>query len=182
MKLVNKETDGRIYLYCFMINFDLNNKHQCAIIVHSFVTIEDLFNLPSLFCGKWMTWSFFCLLGSETDSRPEPTWRSLTQEKTRVHQSFSTKTSPQLAPPPNSTSLSTPQSCSTQAISKPSLQPKPLLPPTSKPQAVNQSSQQIPPKMAPRAMERWTMSSQREEQSSVSQSTHRDELLDFKVR
>lgn len=39
MKLVNKETDGRIYLYCFMINFDLNNKHQCAIIVHSFVRI-----------------------------------------------------------------------------------------------------------------------------------------------
>ncbi|KAF4075153.1 hypothetical protein AMELA_G00231260 [Ameiurus melas] len=118
--------------------------------------------------------------GGETESRPEPAQRSLTQEKTRVHQSFSTKTSPQLAPPPSSTSLSTPQSCSTQPISKPSLQPRPLLPPTSKPQAVNQSSQQIPPKIAPRAMERWTMSSQREEQSSVSQSTHRDELLDCK--
>ncbi|MCJ8747934.1 hypothetical protein PDJAM_G00159090 [Pangasius djambal] len=115
--------------------------------------------------------------GSETDSRPEPARRNLPREKTRVHQSFSTKPSTQPAPPP---SLSTPQSSSTQQLSKPSLQPRPHLPPTSKPQPVNQPSQQIAPKTAPRAMERWAMSNQREEKSSVSQSTHRDELLDSK--
>ncbi|MCI4393717.1 hypothetical protein PGIGA_G00160680 [Pangasianodon gigas] len=115
--------------------------------------------------------------GSETNSRPEPARRSLPREKTRVHQSFSTKPSTQPAPPP---SLFTPQSSSTQQLSKPSLQPRPHLPPTNKPQPVNQSSQQIAPKTALRAMERWTMSNQREEKSSVSQSTHRDELLDSK--
>lgn len=119
-----------------------------------------------------------CSLGSETDSLPEPAWRSFTREKNRVHQSTATKQSTLPAPSPNSTS----QSSSIQQLSKPSLQPRPQLAPTIKNQPVNQSSQQVPPKAAPRAMERWTMSNQREEKASTSQSTHRDELSDFKVR
>ncbi|KAK3530462.1 hypothetical protein QTP86_024378 [Hemibagrus guttatus] len=118
--------------------------------------------------------------GSEADRRPEPAWRSLTREKARVHQSFPSKPPTQPASPTNPTSLSTPPSSSTQQLSKPALQPRPQLPSTSKPQPVTQSSQQIPPKTAPRAMERWTMSNQRDEKCSVSQSTQRDELLDNK--
>ncbi|XP_058237184.1 immunoglobulin A1 protease autotransporter [Hemibagrus wyckioides] len=113
--------------------------------------------------------------GSEADRRPEPAWKSLTREKARVHQSFRSKSPTQPASP---TSLCTPPSSSTQQLSKPALQPRPQLPSTSKPQPVTQSSQQIPPKTAPRAMERWT--NQREEKSSVSQSAQRDELLDNK--
>ncbi|XP_053333302.1 CRACD-like protein [Clarias gariepinus] len=116
---------------------------------------------------------------SQTDSRPEPAWRSVAREKAKVQ---STKPPAQPVTPPNSASLSTPpQSSSTQQLnSKPSLQPRPHLAPTSKPQPAHQTSQQMPPKAAPRAMERWPMSNQKEEKSSVSQSLPRDDLMDFK--
>ncbi|XP_060716730.1 uncharacterized protein cracdlb isoform X2 [Tachysurus vachellii] len=118
--------------------------------------------------------------GSEAEGRPEPAWRSVTKEKARIHQSFPSKSPTQPASPSNSPSLSTSQSSSTQQLSKPAMKLRPQLPSTSKPQPVTQSSQQIPPKTSPRAMERWTMSSQREDKSSVSQSTQRDDVLDSK--
>ncbi|KAF7689564.1 hypothetical protein HF521_012917 [Silurus meridionalis] len=111
--------------------------------------------------------------GSETDSRPEPAWRSLTREKAKVHQSSSIKPSTQPSPSP---SLSTSQSSSTQQLSKPPLQPRPPLPATSKPQPAN------PPTTAPRAVEKVTVSNQREEKSSVSQATHRQEQMEFKCQ
>ncbi|KAF5905452.1 interleukin-1 receptor type 1-like, partial [Clarias magur] len=115
---------------------------------------------------------------SQTDSRPEPAWRSLAREKAKVQ---STKPPTQPVIPQNSASLSTPpQSSSTQQPSKPPLQPRPHLAPTSKPQTANQTSQQMPPKAAPRATEKWPMSNQREEKSTVSQSSPRDDSMDFK--
>ncbi|XP_027012464.1 uncharacterized protein cracdlb isoform X2 [Tachysurus fulvidraco] len=118
--------------------------------------------------------------GSEAEGIPEPAWRSVTKEKARIHQSFPSKSPTQPASPSNSPSLSTSHSSSTQQLSKAAMKPRPQLPTTGKPQPVTQSSQQIPSKTSPRAMERWNMSSQREDKSSVSQSTQRDELLDSK--
>ncbi|KAL7845730.1 hypothetical protein AOLI_G00239220 [Acnodon oligacanthus] len=123
----------------------------------------------------------------EADTGSEPAWMSLAREKTRAHQSFSVKPSTQpTTPSPNSTSLSTPFSSCTQQPQRPTPQPKPPLRSTNKSQLRachstelqldHQSSQQTPPKPAPRALtERWSKQS-----AEKSQLANEAEQMDIK--
>ncbi|XP_036413286.1 capping protein inhibiting regulator of actin dynamics isoform X2 [Colossoma macropomum] len=120
----------------------------------------------------------------EADTGSEPAWMSLAREKTRAHQSFSIKPSTQpTTPSPNSTSSSTP---STQQPQRPNPQPRPPLRSTNKSQLRachstelqldHQSSQQTPPKPAPRALtERWSKQS-----AEKSQLANEAEQMDIK--